>query len=80
MRGNLQTLVPNIEAVLNHLKRKLLEPIGAMAVNEMNGFGWLLELIKNDLQTESDIIVAITHWLLITQLGFRCIGNGNEVI
>lgn len=45
----------------------------------MIGWDLLYELIVNDLKTESDIIVAITHWYLIKQAGFRCLGTGDEV-
>lgn len=51
-----------------------------MSVTEMIGWDLLFKLIENDLKTESDIIVAITHWYLIKQAGFRCLGTGDEVI
>lgn len=50
-----------------------------MSVTEMIGWELLYELIQKDLKTESDIIVAITHWYLIKQAGFRCLGTGDEV-
>lgn len=46
----------------------------------MIGWDLLFKLIENDLKTESDIIVAIAHWYLIKQAGFRCLGTGDEVI
>lgn len=51
-----------------------------MSVTEMIGWDLLFKLIENDLKTESDIIVAIAHWYLIKQAGFRCLGTGDEVI
>lgn len=50
-----------------------------MSVNEMVGWELLYKLIERDVKTESDIIVAITHWYLINQAGFRCLGTGDEV-
>lgn len=51
-----------------------------MSVTEMIGWDLLFKLIENDLKTESDIVVAIAHWYLIKQAGFRCLGTGDEVI
>lgn len=51
-----------------------------MSVTEMIGWDLLFKLIENDLKTESDIIVAVAHWYLIKQAGFRCLGTGDEVI
>lgn len=50
-----------------------------MSVTEMIGWDLLFKLIERDLKTESDLIVAITHWYLIKQAGFRCLGIGDEV-
>lgn len=50
-----------------------------MSVAEMVGWELLYKLIEKDLKTESDLIVAITHWYLINQAGFRCLGTGDEV-
>lgn len=50
-----------------------------MSVTEMIGWELLHKLIENDIKTESDIIVAITHWYLIKQAHFRCLGTGDEV-
>lgn len=46
----------------------------------MIGWDLLLKLIQKDLKVEADMIVAITHWYLISQAGFRCLGIGDEVI
>lgn len=46
----------------------------------MIGWDLLYQLIAQDLRTESDIIVAVAHWFLIKEAGFRCLGNGDEVI
>lgn len=50
-----------------------------MSVTEMIGWECLYKLIEEDLKTESDIIVAITHWYLIKEAGFRCLSTGDEV-
>lgn len=50
-----------------------------MSISEMIGWDLLYQLIEKDLKTESDIIVAITHWYLIKEAGFRCLGTGDEV-
>lgn len=50
-----------------------------MSVSEMIGWDLLFKLIEKDLKVETDMIVAITHWYLISQAGFRCLGNGDEV-
>lgn len=50
-----------------------------MSVTEMVGWDLLYRLIERDLKTETDIIVAITHWYLIKEAGFRCLGTGDEV-
>lgn len=49
-----------------------------MSVTEMIGWECLYKLIEEDLKTESDIIVAITHWYLIKEAGFRCLSTGDE--
>ncbi|XP_031633318.1 proteasome inhibitor PI31 subunit-like [Contarinia nasturtii] len=49
-----------------------------MSVTEMIGWDLLYKLIAQDLKTETDIIVAVTHWYLIKQAGFRCLGTGDE--
>lgn len=43
--------------------------------------GWelLYKLIAADLKGESDVIIAIAHWFLITEGGFRCLGTGDNV-
>lgn len=51
-----------------------------MSINEMIGWDLLYKLIAQDLRAESDIIVAVAHWFLIKEAGFRCVGNGDEVI
>lgn len=50
-----------------------------MSITEMIGWELLYKLIEKDLKTETDIIVAITHWYLISQAGFLCLGTGDEV-
>ncbi|XP_055325227.1 proteasome inhibitor PI31 subunit-like [Sitodiplosis mosellana] len=49
-----------------------------MSVTEMVGWELLYKHIEKDIKTETDIIVAITHWYLINQAGFRCLGTGDE--
>lgn len=43
--------------------------------------GWelLYALIEANLKSESDVIIAITHWFLIKEGGFRCLGTGDNV-
>lgn len=43
-------------------------------------FGWelLTRLIEDDINNSEDIIVALVHWQLV-QLGFSCLGTGDEV-
>lgn len=46
-----------------------------------NFFGWqlLYELIKNDLQKDADILVAIAHWQLVKTGKLSCLGIGDDV-
>lgn len=43
--------------------------------------GWelLYKLIEANLKNESDVIIAITHWFLIKEGGFRCLSTGDNV-
>lgn len=43
--------------------------------------GWelLYKLIEANLKDESDVIIAIAHWFLIKEGGFRCLGTGDNV-
>lgn len=43
--------------------------------------GWelLYALIEANLKSESDVIIAITHWFLIKEGGFRCLSTGDNV-
>lgn len=43
-------------------------------------FGWelLYKLIECDVSGPEDLIVALVHWQLV-QLGFSCLGAGDEV-
>lgn len=50
-----------------------------MSIAEMIGWDLLYKLIEKELKTESDVIVAITHWFLIKNATFRCLGTGDEV-
>lgn len=60
-------------------KQKQYKPTTMTDVKEMIGWELLYTLIARDVKTESDIIVAITHWYLIKEAGFRCLGTGDEV-
>lgn len=43
--------------------------------------GWELlhKLIEANLKSESAVLIAITHWFLIKEGGFRCLGTGDNV-
>lgn len=43
--------------------------------------GWqiLHKLIENDIKSEKDVIIAVTHWFLIKEGGFLCLGTGDKV-
>lgn len=44
-------------------------------------FGWdlLFKFTEQDIEEESDMIVAIIHWYLASHVGFRCLGTGQHV-
>jgi len=49
-----------------------------MSCHDLVGWQLLHKLIENDIKTEADIIVAITHWFLIKQGSFLCLGLGDQ--
>lgn len=51
-----------------------------MSCHDLVGWQLLHKLIENDIKTEADIIVAITHWFLIKQGSFLCLGLGDQVL
>lgn len=52
----------------------------ASSSSSNNMFGWDLtyKLIENQIKSESDVLIAVVHWCLISK-GFRCIGIGDDV-
>lgn len=50
-----------------------------MANPNLTGWEVLYKLIENDIKTECDILVAVIHWFLVQNGGFRCIGIGDQV-
>lgn len=53
--------------------------VGKMSCHDLVGWQLLHKIIENDIKNEADIIVAITHWFLIKQGGFLCLGLGDQV-
>lgn len=49
--------------------------------SSINMFGWELsyKLIENQIKTESDVLIGVVHWCLISK-GFRCVGIGDDVL
>jgi len=49
-----------------------------MSSKSLVGWDVLYKLIEKDLKTEADVIIAITHWFLIVNGKFRCLGVGDQ--
>lgn len=50
-----------------------------MSAPELVGWELLYTIIEPSIKCEADVIIAITHWLLVKEYGFRCLGNGDHV-
>lgn len=44
----------------------------------MNGWTLLYKTVERDIETKSDVLIAVTHWQLL-RAGMKCIGIGDDV-
>lgn len=44
----------------------------------MNGWTLLYKTVERDIETKSDVLIAVVHWQLL-RVGMKCIGIGDDV-
>lgn len=50
-----------------------------MSNPDLVGWDLLYKLAEKAIKTECDVLIAIIHWFLIKNAGFRCLGIGDQV-